>query len=511
MYSVDKNTRNDQPLFFVTTDDSRPVQFNASYNIPSINCTLIARKGELTKIVMQPILTLMESFYFKLSVKLKAEEEKNIIVYGLNEDGTSTIVYLALPYFETTTEIYDYYGVSSHRSNLNYMAVVIQKDNTYLTIIPTVRLKGDVPGATQMKIPGRSYRSTACNRGQVFFITSTEDLTGSKISSNNPITFITGVQCGDDPPKMVACNYLTQQLPPAETFGFMFFLVPPRLHQQAAYKLVASVHGTGVTILCVNKSGDIVQWDSFELNDGQFRHINVSSNYYCSIEANHPLLAVQFAHGHSFNGPGTIDSHSFMTMVQPRGQYRNNYTFLFAESSSVNNSKLNASVFKSQFSLCVPVGCYNSSQILFDDQPLPDDVIYVPVKCKNGDVCAYCAQCEVPDTQSHGVHTLKHSNPKCTLGVIVSGYGKDNSYAYPAGMNLDSIAAVPNYCFKDDVISTCNSSGSLEIPLRFVNTGKVLGGCIHFSTRGGSVVYSGGIMCSHCIVSIYILRCVHCF
>ena len=422
---------------FVTTDDSEPVQFTIfiyrrTYQEPSM--TVTARKKELTRIVL-PYPNSPLPYERRLKVQVK--NSKNIIVYALDKRYSSFAPYLGLPYFETATETYNYYGTSSSTSSLKsggsrgYMAVVILRDSTRLSLTPTVILEGNVPGTPARKIPGIEYTSSVLFKGQTFILTSTEDLTGSKISSNNPITFIIGVQCVS--PSLTACKPLTQQLPPADTFGFVLFLIPLHLHRQTVYKLVASADHTSVFFLCVNNQGQIVLWNSFKLNEGQFRQINIDSDQYCSIEATLPVLVVKIVLKSSFNG--TIVSDYFMTMVPPLGQYRNDYTFLFAFNSSINLTALEA-----RLSLCVPVNCFNSSQILFDGQPLLDSVFYVPVKCKNVDVCAYCAQYEVPDAQAHGVHTLKHSNPNCTLGVIVSGHGRDSSYAYPGGMNLDSIA-----------------------------------------------------------------------
>ena len=436
-------SHNISDVLFVTTDHSQPVSFIVYCSTLKTTIYSTARKGELTRIVLS---RLQKPLRLQSGVQLQTRQKgKRIIVYAIMKDGASTAAYLGLPYFETATKTYDYYGVSSSRSSLKslrsrgYMAVVILKDNTVLSMTSTVILEGNVPGTPTRKMPGVRHRSTPCFTGQTYIVTSTEDLTGSKISANNPITFITGVQCGYHPSKELACDYLSEQLPPAETFGSRFFLAPLRLHQQAGCKLVATVNNTSAILLCVNRSGQIVQWDSFKLNEGQFRQFIINSDHYCSIEANLPILVVQIFLGHSFNAIGKRVSDSFMTMVPPLGQYRNEYTFLFTESSSVDNSS-NPADFERQLSLCVPVNCFNSSKILFDDRLLPDDVIYVTVKCKNGNVCAYCTQYEVPADQSHGVHTLKHTDWKCRIGVIVSSNGRENSYAYPAGMHLNSIA-----------------------------------------------------------------------
>ena len=438
MASVDANT-----VFLVTTDNSGPVQFTVSYTIGStrpfgsINCTYTATKGNLTRIVLPNGLHLTQVHF---NVTLKAEKEKNIIVYGNHGDSASSGFYLGLPYFETATKTYDYYAVSlpssTHENNawIGYIGVVILKDTTVLSVTPTVML------TTVLQVTFKAKQKSILgkfDKGIIYILlTTTGDLTGSKISSNNPIAFFTGLLCVTQ--RMdIDCDHITQQLPSAETFGFTFFLVPLHLHQPTWYKLVASINGTGVTINCVSKQGEIVHRDYFKFNEGQFKQFEIDPDHYCSIEATFPLLVVQIVFGHLFNR--TMVSNTFTTMVPPLSQYRNEYTFLFAEYFSVDNSS-NPAVFERQLSVCVPVNCFNSSQILFDDQPLPDSVIYVPVKCKHEDVCAYCAQYEVPDAQARGVHTLKHSNPKCTLGVIVSGYGQEYAYGYPAGMNLDSIA-----------------------------------------------------------------------
>ena len=440
------------PILFVTTDDDGPVQFTVSYDKASPRAsgtsTHTATKGELTRIELPEALKdSFVGFTFDGGINLKAEEGKNIIVYALNEDSASTDVYLGLPYFETKTGTYDYYGVSVPRSSLEpkatngYMAVVTLEDSTVLSITPTVTLEGFVHGTPLRKMAGTTYRSIPRGKGVTFLLRSREDLTGTKISSNNPITFITGHECGFLPGNVTACDHLTEQLPPAETFGFRFVLVPLRLRQQDGYKIVASRDGTMVNLNCMNKDGDNVQKGSFNLNEGQFRQLFIHSDRYCTLESNLPLLVVQIALGHSFDEVTASDP--FMTMVPPLGQYRNDYTLLFVESFSVDTMG-DPVIFEPQLSVSVPSRCFNRDQILFDGQAFPDSAEFVPVQCEDGEVCAYAAQYQVPTAQSRGAHTLKHSDPSCTVGVVVYGYERENTYGYPGGINLDSIAGSYN-------------------------------------------------------------------
>ena len=441
------------PILYVTTDEDGTVQFNVSYTKfdPPISfsgmSTHTARKKNLTRIELPFQLT--ASFPGKSlrdgPINLKAEEGKNIIVYALNEGGASTDVYLGLPHFETKTETYDYYGVSVPRSSLEpkpthgYMAIVIQEANTVITLTPTVQIEGQslLFGAAGLRLqPGRSHSSIPLAKGITVLLRATEDLTGSKISSNKPITFITGHQCGFLPSNVTACDHLTEQLPPAETFGFKFVLVPLLLRKQDGYRIVASRDGTTVNLNCVDRSGSSIQKDSLSLNEGQFRQLFIHSNRFCMLEASLPIVVVQISLGHSFDE--VIPADPFMVMIPPLGQYRNDYSLIFVESFYIN-SLYQPVVFKPYLSLSVPSECCNRGQIEFDYGNIPW-YIFVDVKCKNGEICACAAQYEVPTSKSQGGHSLQHSISECTVGVIVYAYEKENSYGYPGGMNVDSIA-----------------------------------------------------------------------
>ena len=435
------------PILYVTTDEDGPVEFTVSYTkaIPSLSgmSTHTARKKNLTRIELpfQLIARFPGISPNNGQVNLKAKEGKSIIVYALNEGGASTDVYLGLPHFETKTETYDYYGVSVPRSNLEpkptsgYIAIVIQEANTVITLTPTVTIEG-LLGLRLRFPPGISYTSNPIPKGNTVLLRATDDLTGSKISSNKPITFITGHQCGFLPSNVTACDHLTEQLPPAETFGFNFVLVPLLLREQDGYKIVASRDGTTVNLNCVDRSGSSVQKDSFSLNEGQFRQLFIHSDRFCMLEASLPIVVVQISLSHSFDEVTPADP--FMVMIPPLGQYRNDYTLIFAESFSIN-SQDQPVVFKPYLSLSVPSECCNRGQIEFDDGTIPWD-IFVDIKCEDGEICACAAQYEVPTAQSRGGHTVQHSISECTVGVIVYAYEKENSYGYPGGMNVNSIA-----------------------------------------------------------------------
>jgi hypothetical protein len=462
-----------------------PVKFTVSFNkktSPTASGTSMHTtvQGNFTKIQLPLAMRMTFVGYHPSSgINIKAEDGKNIIVYALNEQRASTDVYLGLPYFETKTRTYTYYGVSVQESPLDehnpklrgYIAIVVLEDNTEISVTPTVDLDGFLGLGNSDLSPGHTSTSPQVMKGTTLILYTEEDLTGTKVSSNNPITFITGHQCGYHPHNVSACDHLSEQLPPAETFGFKFFLVPLLQRSQDGYKVVASRNGTLVNLHCVNRNGITVQQSKFTLDDRDFKQLFIHSDRFCCIEANLPLLVVQIALGHSFDGADNADP--FMSMIPPPEQYRNNYTLVFES----------AATFKPMLSICVPRECFNLAQILFDGSTFPASITFVPVKCNNDEICAYCAQYKVPEGQTTGAHILRHMNDGCGIGVLVYAYEDENSYGYPAGMNLESLA-VPNYCFKDDKATGSESSGVLKFTLQ--NTGVPEETCITFFATDGT-------------------------
>ena len=57
------------------------------------------------------------------------------------------------------------------------------------------------------------------NRMQTLYISSLDDLTGSRVVSNKPIAFISGHECGTLPNNVLFCDQLVEQIPPTSTWG----------------------------------------------------------------------------------------------------------------------------------------------------------------------------------------------------------------------------------------------------------------------------------------------------
>ena len=69
------------------------------------------------------------------------------------------------------------------------------------------------------------------------------------------------------------------------------------------------------------------------------------------LEASLPIVVVQISLGHSFDE--AVSTDHFMIMIPPLGQYRNDYSLIFAESFSTN-SQDQPVVFKPYHQLIIP-------------------------------------------------------------------------------------------------------------------------------------------------------------
>lgn len=142
-----------------------------------------------------------------------------VAVYGLNQITFSTDAFLGLPTDILGTE----YIVAGYQQNLNgnsQFAVVGTEDNTTVTITPNV--------TTGSRIAGVPFE-IILNRLEVYQLQSDdldEDLTGTSIDSDKPITLFGGNKCALIPVDAVACDHIVEQIPPIDIWGTTFLTTP---------------------------------------------------------------------------------------------------------------------------------------------------------------------------------------------------------------------------------------------------------------------------------------------
>ncbi len=317
---------------------------------------------------------------------------QEVTVYGLNYAPFTTDAYLGLP---TDVLGKDYIVLSYTGNTLSSFGIVGTVNGTTVTIIPSVSTSGRVAGVPY---------NIVINQGQTYELGNASDLTGSIITSTQPIGVTGANACANIPPGFGFCDHINEMLPPTTTWGKKFGTVPlsSRINGDT-WRFLASENATVVTINGVAQA---------PINRGQFleRVLTVQS----VVESNKPILAAQYANGSGFSGnPGD----PFMMLIPPLEQFLAKYTVttvsgyvahfinLIAPNAIVGTLTLDgAAVPAGSFT---PIGATGFSGARISVTP--------------------------------GTHNLFGTLP---FGVFMYGFNTDDSYGYPGGQSFGAVATV---------------------------------------------------------------------
>ena len=365
------------------------------------------------------------------------------MVYLLNEDDASTDIALIYPKFATKTNTYTYHAVSSPKADSelgegerSFVGIIPTEDNCVVEVTPTASAFGFIFGvSTRDHRPGVVAKSRALPKNTVIFLSSEDDLTGTKVTGTCYLSVITGHQCAFYPANVQSCDGIMEQIPPTETWGFNFFLTPLAKRQSAGYRFIAGADNTVVTRRCNGSEPD-----TFTLTSaGTFREVLVNMPTYCHVESNQPLLVAQYSLGHLYGGVNDIFADPFVTLIAPVGQFNNKYNFILVESVTPQDVAQPV-VFDPYLNLLVTNDCCERNEILYDGQPIPSSVQLVDIVCTGEELCGCAAQFH--PSVCIGSHTLMHSQESCGIGATLYAWQNQNSYASLVGTGLDSIAGM---------------------------------------------------------------------
>ena len=448
-----KSQEQDQftPQILITTSEDTNVTFAVSYSspsrrVPTFNQSFTASKGTVTKVDLPIALraSTTSTATFDISVNVKAEDGKTIVVYLLNEDRASTDIALLYPKFATKTKTYTYYAVSAAKASADlrdgersFVGIVATEDNCVVEVTPTARAFGLIRNEAGRTIinhnPGVLIRSGELQKSNVIFLSSEDDLTGTKVTGSCYLSVITGHQCAFVPANIQSCDGILEQIPPTETWGFNFFLTPLAKRISAGYRFIAGADNTVVKRVCNGTESA-----TFTLaRAGNFRQLLIDVPTYCYVESTQPLLVAQYSLGQQY---GTVVDHfadPFLTLIAPVGQFINEYSFILVQSVSPQDAA-QLVVFDPYLNLVLTKQCCQRTNILYDGQPLPSDVSLTDITCDGGVVCGCAAQFH-PSVGS-GAHMLIHTQDSCGIGATLYAFQDQNSYGSLAGTRLDSIA-----------------------------------------------------------------------
>ena len=344
-----------------------------------------------------------------------------LTVIGQSVDSATSDTFFVLPSLVLNGD-YIYYGISVpratvHSSVINSSILIIGiENNTMITLTVTQYVSIGVSDTVTYLIPGREY-SFVVNRLQSVHIGTVEDLSGTKIVADKPVSVFSGHECGNMPHNITACSYFIEQIPPTALWGKVHYTAPLANKTSYTIKAMAAYNSTTVNIYCNNTM------ESYVINEGEFVN-KISQMYeYCAIYSNKELLVVQFSHG------GSEDNRygdPMMTLVPAINQYLNTFDF-----STIRNPLRSHNHY---VNIIVKEKYYQPNMIHLTAGGVIRSLAtqqWIPIQVNNT-IEAYATQVSIPE----GVAQVYHTNPAAQMMTFVYGFSISDGYGHIGGILL---------------------------------------------------------------------------
>ena len=349
-----------------------------------------------------------------------ATNSSKVTVIGQTLELYSSDSYLALPIGEIADVLaYVYYGISTPRTIVHtyphYSSVLIvgTENNTIMKLISTQPTTIKVGNATTDLIPGIQY-TVMINRLQTIYIRSLDDLTGTNIITDKPVSVFSGHGCGNVPWDTAACSHLIEQIPPTALWGKVYYTGPLLRRSSYTITVLAAFNSTIIDIYCNNSV------ENYTMNEGEFINKVITLQKYCAVYSNKKILVVQFSHG------GTEDNvgDPMMTLVPSSSWFLNELGFSTTYNYNFNHF-INIIVTKQYYQpnlIYLKTGGVNISLATQHWEPIR----------VNNITEVYITQMSI----LQGMSTVFHCNLTAQMMVIVYGSSFHDSYGHLGGINL---------------------------------------------------------------------------
>ena len=334
--------------------------------------------------------------------------------------------YLAYPCIRFETDAaYEYVVVSADDPEdvlRSQFLLVGCENDTEITVVPTQTI--NIPQDPQNSVSvmttvdvGTTSHQIILHTMQTLLISSVDDLTGTRIISNKPLTVISGHECANIPSSRSSCEPLAVHVPPTFTWGTEFLLAPfAGRHGVQTFKAVTSENNTFVTTVCGTTSNETRTNSIFQLN----------TDKYCYLESSNPVMLTQLSFGGSIDSMGDPS----IALISPIDQYIHETEFFSLPTFEFSNNYI---------SITVQIEHYNPDRILLDGAKVNCEWQEIYNNTLTFDIVGYgCNTTVSSDFVSHTRHTVTHSDANGLISVLAYGFGAFpvQGYAYLTGQEL---------------------------------------------------------------------------
>ena len=230
-----------------------------------------------------------EDSLFK-GIHIQALQGRRIAVFGQNEEVASNDGYVALPIISRPAgSSYEYIAASVYgdqgspqQAKDSVVLIIGTENDTQIIVEPAPQLTAGIPHALAPN--GRFFNNPVftntviIQRFQTFYLQARgNDISGTRIIANKPISFFSGHECANIPLMSEPCDMLIEQVPPVDTWGTEVVTIPLINRSADTIKVFASQASTTVNVIRTDISSGMVTSDpSFTLGRNGFGELDIS-------------------------------------------------------------------------------------------------------------------------------------------------------------------------------------------------------------------------------------------
>jgi len=294
------------PSLLLLTSSTSPV--NCIIDVPAIGQTYqatITAANEAFVELPHDLQTFADTTITNKGIYIQIDSNDAVVIgqnfrpHRADTDGS----YLAVPTVDLNITQYKYFeldmvlGAGRWPSQL---LVVGTQANTTMNITLTQPVTTIINGVNIHLVAGTEY-SYNIGQLQTFYISHLQDLTGTKIVTDKPVSLFSGHGCAILPVTAGDCDHMIEQSLPTAMWGTKFYIAPiPRIVDTYYIRVLAANDITEVNVYCNNVE------DSYTINEGDIIHKELGMLDHCAIHSNKEVLVVQFARSRYPSDPAMV-------------------------------------------------------------------------------------------------------------------------------------------------------------------------------------------------------------
>ena len=449
------------PVLWIATKESTPVNFEV-FTIFGRLASGVATPGEITYVdiplgfvVFDSSEDTDEDTRFK-GLRIKAEDDRRVVVFGQHEEVASNDGYLGLPVISLPTgRSYEYIAASilgdsgTVAQAKDSVALIIGTENdTEIILEPSTIISHPfAPALTGNRFISGSpvqFRTVTIQRFQTFYLqVRGGDISGTRIIANKPISVFSGHEAANIPLGSEPSDIVIEQLQPIDTWGTEVVTVPLRTRSGDVLKVFASQDSTTVNVTYTDINSGMVTSDSFSftLNRNGFRELGGVSlvatgaiGDFALIQSNNPIAVFQFSR--SYTTDNNIISDPFMLSVPSCEQYRDSYAVATAPfNETIEGTVTGRTAYVNYTNIAVPAEYFNANLITVNNNPISASE-FRPIRRADNSTWGYGAQLLL----DKGAQVIRHQDPNAALSVTLYGFSNQMSWGCTGGTGLAPVA-----------------------------------------------------------------------